>query len=288
MKKEDEKMDAEFLKNTGNAVLLKQDKEKIRSCFGKFWRALRNSASIWLFFIFWEAGTRSGLLDSSFISPPTVILKTIFNLFWDGVMLEHISYSLWRAANGFLAAVAAGVPLGMALGGWFKLFERILKPVLNFLHAVNPFSLHPVFIMLFGIGELSKAAMIFWVCIWPVLLNTITGVQCVDPLYIKAARSMGVSKFSMFCLVLLPGALPGIFHGIKSSSGAAFFLLVAAEMIGSSSGLGWLVWNAQTNYQIPNLYAATVCIALLGLSLNHLFSCLEKKVVSWKPADPEY
>ncbi|MDR2007284.1 MAG: ABC transporter permease [Acidaminococcales bacterium] len=281
-------MDAEFLKNTDNTMLLKQDKDKIRLYAGKFWRNLRDYASIWLFFIFWEAGTRLGLLDRNFISPPTVIFKTIFSLFSDGVMFEHIAYSLWRAANGFLAAVAVGVPLGMALGGWFKLFERVLKPVLNFLHAANPFSLHPVFIMLFGIGELSKAAMIFWVCIWPVLLNTITGVQCVDPLYIKAARSMGVSKFSMFCRVLLPGALPGIFHGIKSSGGAAFFLLVAAEMIGASSGLGWLVWNAQTNYQIPNLYAATVCIAVLGLLLNYLFSYIEKRVVAWKPADPEY
>ncbi|MDR3349909.1 MAG: ABC transporter permease [Acidaminococcales bacterium] len=281
-------MDAQSLKKADNVVLLKQGKDKIQASIGKFWRTLRDNASIWLFFILWEAGTRSGLLDRNFITPPTVILKTILQLFQDGVMLEHIAYSLWRAANGFLAAVVVGVPLGMALGGWFKLFERILKPVLNFLHAVNPFSLHPVFILLFGIGELSKAAMIFWVCVWPVLLNTITGVQGVDPLYIKAARSMGVSKLSMFCRVLLPGALPGIFHGIKSSAGAAFFLLVAAEMIGASSGLGWLVWNAQTNYQISNLYAATVCIAILGLSLNYLFSLIERRVIAWKPADPEY
>jgi NitT/TauT family transport system permease protein len=130
--------------------------------------------------------------------------------------------------------------------------------------------------------------MIFWVCLWPILLHTTTGVKNVDVLLIKSARSMGVTGVALFLKVVLPAASVGIFHGLKNSCNTAFFILIAAEMIGASSGLGWLVFNAQTNYQIPKLFATTVTISALGLSLHYLLGKLENRLTGWKETTPEY
>ncbi len=255
---------------------------------GKILSLLKNGTSIFAFIIIWEIAPRAGWVPETFISPPSVVLATIWQLLVDGVLAKHIGVSLSRALIGFLLAIVIGIPLGFLLGGSFKLFERIITPVLRLLGEVNPFALFPVFILLFGIGEVSKEAMIFWVCLWPILLNTITGVKGVDPLLIKSARSMGVAGWHLFFKVILPASSPGIFHGVKMSSGVAFFMLIAAEMIGASSGLGWLVWNAQINYQIPKLFAATITISALGLSLNYLFERLERKVINWQENGPQY
>jgi NitT/TauT family transport system permease protein len=168
------------------------------------------------------------------------------------------------------------------LGGWFKTIEELLDPLLQVLSQVNPFSIFPVFILLFGIGEVAKIAIIFWVCIWPILTNTISGVKSTDPLLVKSARSMGASKWVLFWKVVLPAASPALFAGIKMGAVISFFMLIAAEMIGASAGLGWLVLNSEVNYQISRLFAATVTIALLGLLVTNLLSRLEKRLISWR------
>ncbi len=249
---------------------------------------LFDKISIILFLLIWEIAPRADWVPQTFISPPSIVAQTLFDLIATGVLFVHIKTSLLRSVFGFILAVVIGVPLGIFLGGWFPLFERIMNPVLRLLSEINPFSLFPVFILLFGIGEISKIAMIFWVCIWPVVLNTTTGVRTVDGLLIKSARSMGVAGKDLFFKVILPAASPNIFHGLRTACSVAFFMLIAAEMVGASSGLGWLVFNAQNNYQIPKLFATTFTIAALGLSLNGLFGILERRLLSWKETTVNY
>ena len=258
-------------------AVLRQNPIRVRAA-----GVVANSLSLIIFMLLWETLPRTGVVKQTFIAPPTIVASTIWELLTGGVLLEHIVVSLQRALSGFLLATLVAVPLGFLVGGWFRTVQRILTPLLRLLSEVNPFSLFPVFILLFGIGEVSKTVIIFWVCQWPILFHTITGVKSVDPLLIKAARSMGCDRRTLFCRVLLPGASPGIFTGMKMSAATSFFMLIAAEMIGASSGLGWLVWNAQVNYQIPKLFAATVVISLLGLGINALFIRLEGKVLAWK------
>ncbi|MBI1920999.1 MAG: ABC transporter permease [Geobacter sp.] len=249
-----------------------------------FWSPARHldKLSIVLFFAAWEAAPRLGGIVETFIAPPSLVLKTLVELFRQGEMLGHVTISLSRAVSGFGVAALVAIPLGFLLGGGFRTFERLVAPVLRFLGQVNPFSLFSLFVLLFGIGEFSKGAMIFWVSLWPILFNTINGVKSIDPLLVKSARSMGTGLTTLFFKVILPAASPGIFHGLKLGSGTAFFMLIAAEMIGASRGLGWLVWNAQINFQMPQLFAATVLISVLGLSLNFTFGALEEKLTGWR------
>jgi len=241
-------------------------------------------SSILLFFAVWELAPRAGGLLETFLAPPSAVLKTLWVLLQNGELYGHVTVSLGRASAGFAVAALIAIPLGFLLGGNFKSFERVVNPVLRFLGQVNPFSLFPLFVMLFGISEISKVAMIFWVCIWPILFNTITGVKGIDPLLVRSARSMGIRTPTLFFKVILPAASPGIFTGLKMGSGTAFFMLIAAEMIGASRGLGWLVWNAQINFQIPQLFAATVVISVLGLILNSLLELLERHLLGWRVA----
>ncbi|WP_182187962.1 ABC transporter permease [Pectinatus frisingensis] len=247
-----------------------------------------SNISIVAFFVFWEILVDTGIVKDTFVASPSTIIITILKLLESNTLLEHIGISLFRAVAGFIFAVVIAIPLGFFLSGPYTIFRRIVTPVMRLMNAANPFALLPVFILLFGIGEISKIAIIFWVCLWPILLNTIAGIRNVDPLLVKSARSMGMQGRPLFFKVILPAAAAPIFHGLKMSCGTAFFMLIAAEMIGASTGLGWMVWNAQINYQIPKLFAVTFIISVLGLSLNYLFVRIEKNVLSWQTDDTEY
>ena len=135
---------------------------------------------------------------------------------------------------------------------------------------------------LLGIGEISKIAIIYWVCQWPILFNTVTGIKNVDPLLVKMARTAGLSKLEMFWKVLLPASLPTVFTGIRMGASFAFFMLIGAEMIGAHSGLGFMIIQAQTTFQIPKMYAGIVTVALLGIIINYVMLELEKRSVGWK------
>ncbi|MGA2141768.1 MAG: ABC transporter permease [Brevinematales bacterium] len=247
-----------------------------------FYNIFKNSIVLILFFALWEIAPRIGLLDHQFVPTLSETVSTIVKLAINGELFVHIGFSLGRALAGFVLASFIALTLGFLLGGWFKTFEELLTPFLQVMAQINPFSVFPLFILLFGIGEVAKIAIILWVCIWPIMFNTINGVKNIDPLTIKAARTMGTNKFVLFWKVVLPGAAPSIFTGIKLGAGNSFFMLIAAEMLGASAGLGWLVLNSERNYQIPNLYAAMIVIAVLGITITNLINLAEKKIIVWK------
>ncbi|MDR1930246.1 MAG: ABC transporter permease [Treponema sp.] len=249
---------------------------------GRVFFYYRKSIAVLAFLAFWQAAPLLGIADRQFIPTLSDVLITMWGMIRSGNLHVHIAVSFQRALFGFVIASAAALPLGFVLGGWFKRFEEYLNPLMNVLSQVNPFSVFPVFILLFGIGEVAKIAIILWVCIWPILFGTINGVKNIDPLLVKAALAMGTSKFALFWKIVLPGAAPAIFAGLKQGAGISFFMLIAAEMIGATAGLGWLVLNSQINFQIKRLFVAVVTIAILGLLITHAIKVVEKRVLSWK------
>lgn len=240
------------------------------------------SSAIVAFILLWEAAPHLGLINPIFIPPPSVVAAKMFELLLSGELLVHISASLERVFLGFIIALAVALPLGFLIGGWFKTFETAVNPLLQVLGQANPFTLFPVFMALLGIGEISKIAIIYWVCQWPVLFNTVSGIKNVDPVFIRVGRSMGLSKFGLFRNVLFPAALPAIFTGIRMSAVFAFFMLIGAEMIGAHSGLGFMIIQSEAVFNMPKMYAAIVSVALLGIVINQIMLRLEKKATSWK------
>lgn len=238
--------------------------------------------AIIIFLLIWEIAPRIGLVNILFISPPSVIFSSMVDLILSGELITQTVASLIRVVTGFGLALLIALPLGFLLGGWFKEIEKSVNPLLQVLGQANPFTLFPVFMALLGIGEISKIAIIYWVCQWPILFNTVTGIKNVDPLLVKMARTAGLSKLEMFWKVLLPASLPTVFTGIRMGASFAFFMLIGAEMIGAHSGLGFMIIQAQTTFQIPKMYAGIVTVALLGIVINYAMLELEKRSVGWK------
>jgi NitT/TauT family transport system permease protein len=174
------------------------------------------------------------------------------------------------------------VPLGLVLGRHRRL-ARVLDPLLETLRNTAALALLPLFILLLGIGETSKISIVVYTCSWPILLNTISAVRDVDPLLIKSARTLGLSRLDLFRKVIVPASLPAIFTGIRLAGAASLLVLIAAEMVGAKAGLGYLIIYAQYNFQIPEMYVGILTTTLLGLLFNQVLRRLERRLTSWKP-----
>lgn len=243
--------------------------------------SILRSVGIIFIIVLWEIIPRAGIIDIAFLSPPSQVLAAFGNLYKNGVLFEHLFISLKRALSGFVAAIVVGIFFGLFVG-YFKKIEGLLDSTFQTFRQISAFALFPVFIIFFGIGEFSKDLIIFWAAIWSILLNTISGVQNVDKLLINSAKSMGASQSFIFRKIILPAAAPEIFTGIRLGGSHCIMALVAAEMIGAHSGIGYLVMYSQETFKIPEMYAAIVGLAILGLGLNYLLQYLERSVTSWK------
>ena len=212
------------------------------------------SVAIIVFIALWEIAPRLGIVDRMYLPPFSEVLSAFGKLIISGDLFIHIGSSLRRSMGGLFIAVAIGIPLGIFIG-WFKMVEKLLDPLLQVFRNTSTLALFPVFILLFGLGELSKVAIIFWGTLWATLLNTINGVKSVDPLLIKAARSMSASNFFIFRKIVLPAATPSIITGFRLSASTSILILVAAEMLGSNSGLGFLIFYSEQKYDIAEMYS---------------------------------
>jgi len=245
--------------------------------------ALWRSALVLALALLWELAPRLALTDSTFLPPLSEVLAAGWALALNGQLWQHASASLARALGGFALAVLYSVPLGLAIG-WYRRLGQFVNPMIELLRNTAPLALLPVFILLLGIGEVSKVAMVVYACSWPLLLNTISAVKQVDPLLIKSARTMGASPRQLFLKVILPASVPTIFVGIRLASATAILVLVAAEMVGAKSGLGFLIIYAQYSFLIPDMYFGIIAITGIGVAWNFALELLERRLTAWKPA----
>ncbi|PWB49662.1 MAG: ABC transporter permease [Candidatus Methanoperedenaceae archaeon] len=245
------------------------------------WKSFKKVILLLVFLLIWELLPAFGIINKTFFAPPSEVFVALVRLLISGELWIHTSISLKRAFTGFSIAAITMIPLGFLMG-WYNDFEEIADGLVQTLRQTSSLSLFPVFILFLGIGEISKIAVIFWGAQWPILLNTISGVRSVDPLLIKSARSMGSSAVSLFGKVVLPSSLPSIITGVRLSATHSIIVLVAAEMIGAKSGLGYSVINWEYNFMIPEMYAAIVTLAVLGLITNYALVWLEKTTTKWK------
>ncbi|MBD9447715.1 MULTISPECIES: ABC transporter permease [unclassified Rhizobium] len=233
-----------------------------------------------VFALFWEIAPSLGWTNPAVLPPLGAILRALWNGVTVGTFSGDILISLQRAGTAFGAAVGVGIPLGLFMGH-IRIIERSLDPILQLFRQTSALALYPVFILLLGLGETSKIFVIFWATLFPILLATIGGVKQVDPKLIEMARVYGTKPLTVFRRVVLPAALPQIFVGLRLSATTALLLLIAAEMIGANSGIGFQVMNAQYNFQIPLMFAAILLLALLGLSANFILETLQARLCRW-------
>ncbi|MGO2542661.1 MAG: ABC transporter permease [Specibacter sp.] len=244
---------------------------------------LWKSAAIILFLALWELGPTHLASASTrvFLPPLHEVLIAGAGLIATGQLQTHIAASLTRSGAGFSIAVVLGISLGLVIA-WYRPLHSFLNPLLELFRNTAALALLPVFTLLLGIGEESKITIVAFAAFFPVLLNTIAGVRTVDPLLVRAARSLGLGSLSLFWKVILPSAVPTIFTGIRMAGTSAILVLIAAEMVGAKAGLGYLITNAQSSFLIPQMYAGILTVSLLGLLVNILLVAAEKHFSRWR------
>ncbi|WP_406631275.1 ABC transporter permease [Amycolatopsis sp. WGS_07] len=239
------------------------------------------SIALILLLALWEIAPLVGLVDPVFLPPFHTVLGALADLAGNGQLAANAGASLTRSLAGFALAVAAAVPLGVLIG-WYKPVSDVLTPLVQVFLNTAALALLPVFVLILGIGETSKIAIVFYACTWPILLNTISAVRSVDPTLLKLARSLDLPPLALFAKVVLPASVPTIFTGIRLAGAAAIVVVIAAEMVGAKAGLGYLINFSQYNFAIPQMYAGIVAISVLGVAFNQLLVTVERRFTSWR------
>jgi ABC-type nitrate/sulfonate/bicarbonate transport system permease component len=225
-----------------------------------------------------------GLLSAgseSFYFPP---LTSILSTFADVWLFERIGSdvvpSLARMGLGYGTAVLIAVVVGVSLG-LMRRGRLVAGPIVEFLRSIPPPALLPFAILVFGTGTEMKVFIIAFVCLWPILLNTIDGVTGVDPALRETTRVYGVRTIDRIRLVVMPAAAPQIFAGMRTSLSLALILMVISEMVASTNGIGYFVLQAQRSFDIPEMWSGIFVLGILGYALNAAFVLVERRVLRW-------
>jgi ABC-type nitrate/sulfonate/bicarbonate transport system permease component len=242
--------------------------------------ALRLSVLIGLV-VTWQVITM--LIDDP-VSWPT--FTDVISRFWDkwatdpGALQRSIVPSLARLFVGWLGAVVVGLGVGVLIGLSARAHDYV-NPIVQFLRAIPPPALLPLFIVLMGIGDLMKAAMIMFGVVWPILLNTADGVGSVEPLLRETGRVYRIGFRDELTRIILPSAAPKIFAGLRVSLSIAVILMVISEMVATVNGVGFELVQAQRSFRSLDVWATIVLLGMLGYVLNAILGLVEGYVLSW-------
>jgi len=215
----------------------------------------------------WQA--LSGFWTPDQFPPPGDVARALRELSSTGVLWEHIAVSLARFASAYLTAVALAVPFGLFLS-LNPLCRRAIDPLIQLLRPISPVAWFPLAVLWFGIGNAPAFFIIFLSTVYPVILSTVSAVLGVPPVYLKVAENFGAGRRMVVLRVIVPAAFPGIMVGLHIAVGVAWIHLVAGEMLGAQSGLGYLIVDARNFLRTDWILAGMLVIGLLGLAINRL------------------
>jgi ABC-type nitrate/sulfonate/bicarbonate transport system permease component len=213
---------------------------------------------------------------------PTSIAKTAAAMIASGELLYNLLASLRREATAFLFAATA-IPLGMAMGWWRVVYNQV-NPVMEILRPIPPLAWIPLSILWFGLGDEQNEFIIFLGMFFPILVNTIVGVKNIEPNLVRAARSLGAPERKVLWRVVLIGALPQIITGVRIGLGVGWMALVAAELVGANSGLGFLINDARSMLRTDTIAVGMLTIGIIGLVIDTAIRLLSRRLLPWSLA----
>ena len=216
------------------------------------------------------------------LPPPQAIAVAAWELMRTGDLWRHLRDSLTREIVAFLWALSA-VPLGIAMG-WWKAIEAQVDPITELLRPVPPLAWIPLSILWFGVGDTQNEFIIFLGCFFPILVNTVAGVKGVEPNLVRAARCLGAGERQTLWRVVLRAALPQIITGIRVGLGVGWMALVAAELVGASSGLGFLINDARTVLRTDYVIVGMATIGIVGLLIDRVIRVVARRFLPWSLA----
>jgi NitT/TauT family transport system permease protein len=220
---------------------------------------------------------RTKLIPPIFISRPSIILQVMVRELIHGKLLFHMTTSLLELTWGYLISIVIGVPLGLLMGRYRKI-EFSLDPFTMLLYSTPIIALYPLIIIWAGIGKTSIVIITFLFAVFPIIVNTFTGVQSVDPILVRAARSFGAREEQIFYKIVFPAAIPIVIAGFRLGLGRALIGVVIGEMFGGTAGLGYLIAYSGAFFKTANLFASLLIVVLMGIVFTQALKKVEENV----------
>lgn len=241
---------------------------------------LRATLALAIVAALYEATARSGQFPPTLLPTLPKIFTTLAAMIADGSMIGHAASTLGRVLAGFCLAILIAIPLGILMGR-FRPVERFFLPLVTTFMPIPSLAWVPVFILWLGIGGTVAIVIVFYAALFPLVLNTWSGVRSVNPLWLRAAGAMGAGERSLFWKVILPGAFPFIIAGLRQSFVRAWIAVVGAEMLAASDwGLGWVIFDAKEFLNADIMLASLIVIGFIGYAFERLvFGSLERATV---------
>ena len=241
-------------------------------------------ASIAVFLLIWYSATAVLELASSYSLPsPVKVLNTFITKLTskapDGATLpQHLASSLVVATSGYVLGMVIGVPLGICMA-WYNWVDKLVRPVFDFIKPVPPIALIPVMIVIFGISLEAKAVLIFFSTMIPCITNSYSGIRQTKQIHLWVSQTFGASNMQMLFTVAIPSALPMIFAGLRVAMGSSWMALVAAELLASTSGLGYLISIGRSLLRSDLIIVGILCLGMINIVLTAIFNLVEKRFV---------
>jgi ABC-type nitrate/sulfonate/bicarbonate transport system permease component len=235
-----------------------------------------------LMLIIWQALWSAHKLSPLFMSGPSAIAIRFWDDLMHGHLLQDLAYSGKNFAVGFVLAAVVGIVFGVLIG-WYKKLEMITGPFTSALYATPRVAMVPLIIIWFGIGMWSKVFIVFITAVFPILINTIGGIQAVDRDLLKCARAFCATDRQIFTTLAIPGAVPFILTGIRQGVALGLIGVVVGEMFGGSQGIGFMVAYGGQTFATDTLFVGVLIIAIAGIVLTAVAAQLEKRFSRWRP-----
>lgn len=228
--------------------------------------------------IIWYIITAGLHLVKPFVLPsPIDVLNSAVNIISSGKLVKNTIDTLFKVFSGLILASVVAIPLGILLG-WYQTLEDLASFVISILRPIPPVAWIPFSILWFGIGTVPAVFIIFMGCVFPILVYTIDGVKRTDKVLIESAQTLGASDWDVLKRVIWPSAIPYIVSGLKVGVGIALMCTISAEMIGSSSGLGYMILTATNLFDTGTTVVGMLVIGLIGLILDYIFGRMQKRI----------
>lgn len=217
----------------------------------------------------------------SFYLPGLSSMMDAFVTNWFGDrFMQDVVPSVIRTLTGFALAVVCGIVIGTILAS-SKYLAKLFEPMIHFARSIPGAALLPVGILVLGIGDEMKVAVIAFVCMWPVMLSTMDGLRQVDPSMLDTARMYRISSLDRIARIRLPAASPRIFSGVRTSIALSLVMMIISEMVGSTNGLGYFIMQSQRTFNITDMWSGIILIGILGYLLSLATNGIEKRVLAW-------
>lgn len=230
------------------------------------------ATSVLVFLGLWQFVT-GRFIDPFFLPTPLAVFKGAGELLADGTLLTSVGASMTRILAGWLLGSAVAIPLGLSIGA-SRVLQSVVDPFVHFFRFIPAIALVTLFIVWFGIGELSKVLLIAYSTAFLVVISTASGVGALPKDKLDAARCLGASPLQVFLYVVIPASVPAIYVGMRLSLAGSFLVIVAAEMLAADSGLGALIWTSRLYFRIDWMFTGIVTLGLLGLATDRLWKWL--------------